>query len=416
MTKDDPQSTPDVEADIPELDAPHLTCFVIGPIGNRMAKQGSEERIAYEEAIEVYEEIISAACSDVGLAPVRADGLARAGEITEQIFRRLRDDDVVIADVTGANANVMYELGLRHTRNKLTLQVGEYGRLPFDVNVIRTVMFSRSQHGLIQARKQLVELLETGLAGEFDPVSATRVWLQSEEDESESTGAEVTASNGSDEDDDQPGFLDLIAASEEKQAAWLDASNKITSELGALGDLARASTAEIQEVDARGGGIKPRLPIIARFASNLNTAAERIEEAVNEYLDALAVVSGGNLAIIEILERDPSQVAASMEFGLSVRGLVRVAREAMSGLGDFVNTMEENARAAQVLRPPTRRLSTAFERLRGSVDVMDEWDRRLQALGFPVPPEDEVAEPADEPGEGQSVERDEPPDSPASLS
>ena len=67
---------------------------------------------------------------------MRADGLLRAGEITEQVFRRLRDDDVVIADLTGANPNVMYELGLRHTREKVTLQVGEYGRLPFDVNVI----------------------------------------------------------------------------------------------------------------------------------------------------------------------------------------------------------------------------------------------------------------------------------------
>src|SRR5262249_31637457 len=154
------------------------TCFVIGPIGNRHAPHGSEERRAYEEAVEVYEEVIVRACRapSVGLEPVRADGLSNPGELTEQIFRRLRDDDVVIADVTGANPNVMYELGLRHTRNKLTVQLGEYSRLPFDVNVIRTVMFSRSENGLINARKELQQLLETGLADEWDPVSATRVW------------------------------------------------------------------------------------------------------------------------------------------------------------------------------------------------------------------------------------------------
>src|SRR5579871_6611628 len=103
-----------------------LTCFVIGPIGNRHAEPGSEARITYEEALETFAEIIEPACKRFGLDPVRVDGLARAGDLTDQIFKRLRDDDVVIADLTGANANAMYELGLRHTRAKLTLQVGEY--------------------------------------------------------------------------------------------------------------------------------------------------------------------------------------------------------------------------------------------------------------------------------------------------
>src|SRR4051794_24071560 len=153
-----------------------LTCFVIGPIGNRHASHGSPEKETYEESLRVMEEVIQPACARVGLTPVRADGLARAGEITEQIFHRLREDDVVIADLTGANANVMYELGLRHTRDKLTVQIGEFGRLPFDVNVIRTIQFSRSPVGLINARDELIQVLEAGLAGEFDPVTATRVW------------------------------------------------------------------------------------------------------------------------------------------------------------------------------------------------------------------------------------------------
>src|SRR3954466_6599644 len=92
-----------------------LTCFVIGPIGNRLAAVGTPERETYEESLRVMAEVIEPACGRLGITAVRADGLARAGELTEQIFRRLRDDDIVIADLTGANANVMYELGLRHT-------------------------------------------------------------------------------------------------------------------------------------------------------------------------------------------------------------------------------------------------------------------------------------------------------------
>jgi hypothetical protein len=130
-------------------------CFVIGPIGDRFAPIGSEANQTFEQALEVYEKVIVAACGQVGLTPVRADQIAIAGDITEQVFRHLYEDEVVIADVSGGNPNVMYELGLRHTRNLLTIQIGEYGQLPFDIHAIRTIEFSRSERGLIDARNKL---------------------------------------------------------------------------------------------------------------------------------------------------------------------------------------------------------------------------------------------------------------------
>src|SRR5437899_1697100 len=108
-----------------------VKCFVIGPIGDRNAPPGSPDRQRYEDALEVFESVIRPACEMLGLDPVRADKIATPGEITEQVCRHLRDDDVVVADVTDANPNVMYELGLRHTRDLLTIQIGEEARLPF---------------------------------------------------------------------------------------------------------------------------------------------------------------------------------------------------------------------------------------------------------------------------------------------
>jgi hypothetical protein len=81
-------------------------CFVIGPIGDRLAPLGSEGRERYEDSIVVYESVIQAACSIVGLSPIRADEIAEPGEITESICLRLRDAPFVVADVTGANPNV----------------------------------------------------------------------------------------------------------------------------------------------------------------------------------------------------------------------------------------------------------------------------------------------------------------------
>lgn len=93
-------------------------CFVVGPIGDKLAPPYSEGRHQYEQAIQIWDYVIEPAFQALNIQPVRADKIDESGEITEQVCQRLRDDDLVIADVTDGNPNVMYELGLRHTKNK----------------------------------------------------------------------------------------------------------------------------------------------------------------------------------------------------------------------------------------------------------------------------------------------------------
>jgi hypothetical protein len=366
-----------------------LRCFVIGPIGNRFAAAGTDEREQYEEAIQVLEEVILPACKQVGLAPIRADGLTRAGEITEQIFRRLRDDDVVIADLTGANANVMYELGLRHTRNALTVQIGEYGRLPFDVTVIRTVQFSRSTHGLITARNELIRLLETGLADEYDLVTATRVWNESEE--SQSIPPQPPGVNEQSIDvelPEPPGFLDLIAEAEENQQPLADATVAIGERMAELGRGAQAATERFSESDARGAGMRGRLAAATQYAQEIDAVAGQLEGDVSKYETAMASVSAGNLALIERIEEDPTQLSEAIDLGRLLRQLAARAREGLESQQGFVAAMTEAARASRVMRGPVRRVANALDRFSAATQAMDEWDRRLQALGVEVPPDD----------------------------
>ena len=161
----------------PESTSSINTCFVIGPIGDRLAAFGSEGRVQYEQAIQVWDYVIYPACQALGIEPVRADRIAESGEITEQVCEHLRDDDLVIADVTGGNPTVMYELGMRHMKNKLTVQIGEKGRLPFDITVIRTIQFNRTETGLVEARESLQRTIKADVERGPRPVTATRVWL-----------------------------------------------------------------------------------------------------------------------------------------------------------------------------------------------------------------------------------------------
>jgi hypothetical protein len=408
MTDDREHESAKPERDDPESSGPALTCFAIGPIGSRHAPHGSPERETYEESIRVMEDVIEPACTAVGLPrPVRADKLTRAGEITEQIFRRLRNDDVVIADLTGANANVMYELGLRHTRNKLTVQIGEFKRLPFDVNVIRTIQFSRSESGLIQARDELTEILSAGLAGEYDPVTATRIWGEGDDQPPEPDG---DGEDGGGPDDPEPPagggdyLLDVLGEAEERVEDLLPALEAVGALIEELARLAEASTADIERRDAAGQGMRGRLQAAATYASGLDKIAGRLETQVDRYVKALRSVSAGNLVLISQLEEEPTRLEDpdAQSFALAIRGLAKVTRDSMSALASMVDSIQDNAKLARVLREPSDRLTAALTRVAEATSTVDEWDRRLQSLGVPAPPDDWESDAPDERGESNA--------------
>jgi len=109
------------------------TCFVISPIG----EEGSETR---ERSGKILNHIIKPVVKKIGYNPVRADEISEPGIITSQIIQHLIDDDLVIADLTGHNPNVFYELAVRHAIRQPVVQIIQKGeRIPFDVAGTRTI-------------------------------------------------------------------------------------------------------------------------------------------------------------------------------------------------------------------------------------------------------------------------------------
>src|ERR1041385_5201183 len=108
-------------------------CFFISPLGD----EGSAAR---RRADLVLARIVVPAAETHGYVVVRADQIKTPGMLIFQIWRFLLDAELVIADLTGANLNVHYELGIRHAITKPVLQLAERGEmLAFDVAGVRTV-------------------------------------------------------------------------------------------------------------------------------------------------------------------------------------------------------------------------------------------------------------------------------------
>ena len=108
-------------------------CFFITPIGD----EGTEQR---RHADMMLKHVVEPAAKEQGLQVVRADKIERSGLITQQIFEQLVRARICVADLSFSNANVFYELGVRHTCKLPSVQLIRKGdKIPFDVAQGRTI-------------------------------------------------------------------------------------------------------------------------------------------------------------------------------------------------------------------------------------------------------------------------------------
>ena len=120
-------------------------CFVLMPFGRKPTSGGG---IIDFDA--VYEQLIAPAVKAAELEPLRADKETAGGIIHKPMYERLILCKYAVADLTTANANVFYELGLRHAvRRKSTvlLFAKDAGQLPFDVGPLRALPYSLGKDG-----------------------------------------------------------------------------------------------------------------------------------------------------------------------------------------------------------------------------------------------------------------------------
>jgi hypothetical protein len=120
-------------------------CFVAMPFGTKTDVAGP---VAFDA---VYRNIIEPAIEAAGLEALRADEEVTGGLIHKPMFERLILCRFAVADLTTTNANVFYELGIRHAaRPGSTVLIFAEGRgqLPFDVAPLRALPYRLDGSGV----------------------------------------------------------------------------------------------------------------------------------------------------------------------------------------------------------------------------------------------------------------------------
>ncbi|WDF73677.1 hypothetical protein [Novosphingobium sp. KACC 22771] len=157
-----------VSPDTRDQKKPMPVCGIVMPI----AAWAEHSATHWTEVKEILERAIGAA--DLEARPVWQ---STATDIIQgRIVRNLYECDIAVCDISGLNPNVMFELGMRLTFRKPTVIVADdKTRLPFDTNVIDTIIypsdlhFKKIENFIVDLSSRFSDVLAASDAGDFKP-------------------------------------------------------------------------------------------------------------------------------------------------------------------------------------------------------------------------------------------------------
>jgi hypothetical protein len=137
---------PDTRRGLPDPGAGQRRAFMVMPFGL--------------EALEiVYEEFVRPTLQDVcGIVCVRGDDIFGSNVIMDDVSAAIAASDLLVADLTGRNANVFYEVGIGHALNKPVLLLAQsLDDVPFDLRHRRVLLYEYSPKGCKRLEQSVAE-------------------------------------------------------------------------------------------------------------------------------------------------------------------------------------------------------------------------------------------------------------------
>ncbi|HEX6899223.1 MAG TPA: hypothetical protein VF789_05895 [Thermoanaerobaculia bacterium] len=104
----------------------------------------------------VYEDHIKSVASKLGLSIARADDFFTTNAIVSDIWAGIFQSKIIIADCTGRNPNVFYEIGIAHTLGKPVILITQsLADVPFDLRYRKCLEYELTPRGMAKFEESL---------------------------------------------------------------------------------------------------------------------------------------------------------------------------------------------------------------------------------------------------------------------
>ncbi len=140
-------------------------CFVLMPLK--------------DEFLDVYEKVLKPTLESpkIRLRCARADKFVHPTNIMSDIIKEICEADVVVADLSGCNANVFYELGVSHALADKTVMISCEEAIPFDLKQYRIIHYKHTIGGAEQLVEKLTEAVLAVLESQDEPSNPVQDFL-----------------------------------------------------------------------------------------------------------------------------------------------------------------------------------------------------------------------------------------------
>ena len=261
-----------------------------------------------EDILALYEKLKSDFENDFVFT--NAGDLDNQQNILQDIVEGIYQSSIVIADLTGLNPNVFYELGLAHAMNKKVIIITQdIGELPFDIKSYRAIEYSLLFHKLplflTEVKKLLFGALDESVkfgnpVSDYVPDFFTKTTSTLGTYSTVENIATIDQSEMIDGDEGK-GYLDYIAD-------IVDNSSGIKEELVEMGidmrDMSQSvnhATNEINRVKAQSGSADPAFvrSICRKLACPIDENAQKMKMHISNISSRWAIVENSYLGLLD---------------------------------------------------------------------------------------------------------------------